>query len=274
MVRRAGISRAEHAYDYIAREILTGRWRPGDILSTYALAEELNISRTPISAALKRLEADGLVVIIPQVGCRVSARPDEQLITELSALCGAMAGLAAESAAPVMTAERFGKLESVVLDTERALAVNDTHKLIDLNYRFYTEIAEASDMRRLILVARGMWSLLRHQLLGYPSVGQLVADLLMESAQQQRAILEALKCGAGDEARLLCERHIRGFGPRFADGPVRESHDATRLRDSSFLTGEKGKESHDATTRVDRARSRRHDRISTASRTRSESRPG
>lgn len=250
------MSRADRAYEYIGKEILEGRWHAGEILSTYALAEELNISRTPISEALKRLEADGLVAIVPQVGCRVCERPDQQLITELSTLCGALAGLAAESAALVMTAEQISKLEWIVIECERSLTVKDTHRLIDLNHRFYSEITEASNMPRLLLVSRGTWSLLRHQLLGYPSLGELATDLLMESAQHQRAIFEALRCARGDEARLLCERHIRGFGPRFAYGPrtTARSPDAGG-RGNSSVTGEKGDESHDATIKVDSVRS-------------------
>jgi len=218
MAKRVGLTRADQAYEYIAKEILEGRWCAGDILSTYALAEELDISRTPISEALKRLEADGFVIIVPQVGCRVCARPDNHLITELSVLCGAFAGLAAESAASVMTAEQFDELERVVIETERSLDVKDAHKLIALNFQFHSQITQASNMRRLLLVSRGTWSLLRHQLLGYPPIGELVTDLLIESAQQQRAVFEALKRSASDEARLLSEQHIRGFGLRFADG--------------------------------------------------------
>lgn len=250
------MSRADRAYEYICKEILQGRWRAGEILSTYALAEELNISRTPISEALKRLEADGLVVIVPQVGCRVCERPNQQLITELSTLCGALAGLAAEAAALVMTAEQFSKLESIVVEAERSLDGRDTHPLIDLNHRFYSELTEASNMPRLLLVSRGTWSLLRHQLLGYPSLGELATELSIESAQQQRAIFEAIRCARGDEARLLCERHIRGFGPRFAYGtrtPARSTDGAT-LEGSSATDG-KGEESHDATIKVDSVRS-------------------
>lgn len=218
------MSRADRAHEYIAKEILEGRWRAGEILSTYALAEELKISRTPISEALKRLEADGLVEIVPQVGCRVCERPDQQLITELSTLCGALAGVAAESAALVLTAEQLSKLERIVIESERSLTIRDSRQLIDLNYRFYSEIAEASNMPRLLMVSRGTWSLLRHQLLGYPSLGEQATDLLMESAQHQRAIFEALRCARGDEARLLCERHIRRFGPRFAYGQRTTAH--------------------------------------------------
>jgi len=241
IAEKVSMSRAGQAYEHIASEILKGRWHPGDILSTYALAEELKISRTPISEALKRLETDGLVEIIPQVGCRVSARPDRQLITELCALCGALAGLAAESAALSITADQLKDLEAVVAETEQSAGVKDTNKAVNLNHQFYLKIAEASAMPRLLQISRGMWSLLRHQLLGYPFTEELTTELLMESAQQQRAIFDALKRPAGDDARTLCERHVRSFGPRFADSAACAVPKAAEGENSS-MTGEKGKE--------------------------------
>lgn len=209
-------SRADQAHQYIASEILSGRWRTGDILSTYALAEELDISRTPISEALKRLEADGLVVIIPQVGCRVSMRPDQPLIEELSLICGALAGLAAESAAKLLSAGQFARLERLVIKQEHA-DFPSFLKLIELCTEFYQEIAYASKMQRLSLVSRGTWSLWRHQLLGYLPDEALIHEMYRESAQQQRAILEALKSPTGDGIRALCEQHIATFGTRLDD---------------------------------------------------------
>lgn len=213
------LNRAGQAYESLAAEILRGRWQPGDTLSTYALSEELKISRTPISEALKRLEAEGLVEIIPQVGCRVT-RPDSQTIAELFALRGALEGLAAESAAVLMTDEQISNLEAVVIETERAAATQDTLTFSDLNYGFHLSIIEASGMPRLIQILHGVWSLLRYQLVRRPFTEHQMNEISVESAQQHRDIFEALKRGAAEEARLLCERHIRGSGRWFAGGSV------------------------------------------------------
>ncbi len=268
MVRQ---SRAAQAYEHIAGEILGGRWNPGDILSTYALAEELTISRTPISEALKRLEADGLVEIIPQVGCRISARHDLALITELCALCGVLAGLAAESAAIAITPEQCSDLESLAVETEQSAAAGDLHQLIDLTHQFCLRVAEASDMPRLLQVSRGMWSQLRHQLLGYQPVGKPMDGSLIEGAKQQVAIVRALKCAAGEEARLLSEGYIRGLGLRFSDNRSREVHASDG---QSLISAEEESESYDAAIEPDCTRDQRHDQLPRAACARSDSRAG
>ena len=50
-------SRSDLAYTRIRDGLLCGRWRAGVVLSTYSLAQELELSRTPIMEALQRLEA-------------------------------------------------------------------------------------------------------------------------------------------------------------------------------------------------------------------------
>jgi DNA-binding GntR family transcriptional regulator len=79
MVRSGATNRSDTAYERLRTDIVGGRWLPDTILSTYGLTEELAMSRTPIISALKRLEADGLIEIIPQVGCRVLQREHEEI---------------------------------------------------------------------------------------------------------------------------------------------------------------------------------------------------
>jgi len=75
------------------------RWDIGTTLSSYVLAHELEMSRTPVIEALRRLEHDGLVEIVPQVGCRVVAHRARSL-EELLTLRAALEGLAAASRSP------------------------------------------------------------------------------------------------------------------------------------------------------------------------------
>ena len=64
-------SLAEHAYLYIREKILKGEMRLGTVLSRRKLALELGMSLIPVSEALQRLEAEGLVESTPRVGTRV-----------------------------------------------------------------------------------------------------------------------------------------------------------------------------------------------------------
>src|ERR1700730_8778301 len=107
------LNRSGQAYEMLMAEILRGRWQPGDTLSTYALSEELQISRTPISEELKRLQPEGIGETIHQVGRRV-VRPNSATVGELFAIRGVLEGLAAEAAAKAMSAKQFGELGGVL----------------------------------------------------------------------------------------------------------------------------------------------------------------
>src|ERR1700722_13582207 len=94
-------SLAELAYKRLYKAIEDKVFQPGMRLVEREVAERLNISRTPVREALRRLEADGLVHIAPPRGIVIS-HLDHQMISELyvtrEALEGTAAALAARAA--------------------------------------------------------------------------------------------------------------------------------------------------------------------------------
>src|SRR5438874_2156632 len=59
------------AYDHIRKRIVSGEYRPGQSLVAEMLSAETGVSRTPVRDALRKLEADGLVVIQARLGASV-----------------------------------------------------------------------------------------------------------------------------------------------------------------------------------------------------------
>jgi DNA-binding GntR family transcriptional regulator len=187
----------------------------------------MNVSRTPVIEALKRLESEGLVEIIPQVGCRV-IRPSSTTVAELFALRGALEGLAAEVAAARITQDELDELAHLQERMESAAARADESKFDEFDYEFHVQIIAASGMPRLKHNALGVWSLLRYQLARLPSV----AEDMPQSLDEHAAIYDALRRGAGKRARSAAERHVSRAGdalaaylakkPDNADGSPRE----------------------------------------------------
>lgn len=207
-----GLSRSERAYDQLTREVLRGRWQPGETLSTYALADEMQISRTPVLEALKRMESEGLIEIIPQVGCRV-ARPSTQSINELFAIRGVLEGLAAENAANQMTEIQLAKLGQTLQRMEQAAvsaSTKDEAKELyyELHKEFHGEIVAGSGMPRLVQTTQGIWALLQYQFSRLPTT----ADGMMSANQDHRAIYAALRRRGPEQARLEAEQHVRRCG--------------------------------------------------------------
>ena len=99
--RRGSLATA--AYTQIKDEILHGTFGIGDVLSRRRLAELLNMSFVPITEALQRLEAEGLVESRPRIGTRVRI-PTEEDIRGTYMICEALEAQSARLCAANMTA--------------------------------------------------------------------------------------------------------------------------------------------------------------------------
>jgi DNA-binding GntR family transcriptional regulator/anti-sigma regulatory factor (Ser/Thr protein kinase) len=203
------ISRTEWAYRHLMEEIVRGRWEPGETLSTYALADELRVSRTPVLEALKRLETEGLVEIIPQVGCRVVGATAVAM-EELFALRAAVEGLAAEAAARRIGPDEVSELEALLHRLQGAYERDDHAARDELNVRFHLRVAEISAMPHLVQAARSVWSALRYQLARLP----VSPEHPHENGPEHREIHEALRRRAPKRARAAAERHVALSGAR------------------------------------------------------------
>jgi len=86
------------AYTYLKGLLLGGGLDPGDQISSEGVGRVLSISRAPVSDAIRRLTVEGLLEIVPQVGCRV-VRPVPGEVRDLYEIFGASEGVIARWAA-------------------------------------------------------------------------------------------------------------------------------------------------------------------------------
>jgi DNA-binding GntR family transcriptional regulator len=226
-------TQTQRAYTYLRQELLRGRWQAGDTLSAYALAKELQISRTPAMEALKRLEQDGLVEIIPQVGCRVVG-PSTDALAELFAVRAGIEGVAADAAARRIDDDALAELQLLLHELDAAADRSDGASYAGLNQRLHLLVLEAARMPRLNEFARGVWTPLGHQLARLP-----ISDAqVRESAAEHRELYEALVRHAPPRARAAAERHVRLAAARFAaelerPAPDQLEHRALIYRDEA-----------------------------------------
>jgi DNA-binding GntR family transcriptional regulator len=204
-------TRTERAYASLREDLLRGRWQTGDILSAYALSEELQISRTPVMEALKRLEQEGFVEIIPQVGCRVMG-PTPGALLDLFSIRAALEGAAAPAAARWIGEDALAEQELLLSRLDAAAERGDQAAYGELNERFHLLVVDASRIPRLAELARTVWMPLRHQVTYLP----LSDAQVRESAAEHRELHEALRHRSPRRARLAAERHARLAAGRFA----------------------------------------------------------
>ena len=109
--------------------ILTGKLVPGERLMENQLAEKLGVSRTPVREALRMLELENLVELVPRKGAQVLDMSEKDIINILE-VRSALEGLATSVACKKMTKEDLQQLKNMEVDFEKAVAEND--KLINI----------------------------------------------------------------------------------------------------------------------------------------------
>lgn len=198
------LNRSGQAYEALRRGIRTGRWAPDERLSTYRLADELGMSRTPVIEALKRLEADGLIEITPQVGCRILTGRRED-IEEAFLIRIELEGLAAEHAARNITPAQLDRLAALVEQAGVAAQDHDAERFGTANRALHRRIVEASRLVHLERILEGVWTLQRHQ----SDSTAFLSAAMQGSEPEHRVLLRALAEGDADGARAAMEAHLR-----------------------------------------------------------------
>jgi DNA-binding GntR family transcriptional regulator len=148
------------AYKRIRRAIVEGRYHPGQRLIEKNLGEEFEVSRTPVREALRELEAEGLVVSLPNKGSVV--RPlSAQDIYDIYDLRGRLESLAGERAARDPRPDQLALLDAANEDFAALLPsftgddLEIVRQIEAVNRRFHQGFIEMADNWRLTqLLAR------------------------------------------------------------------------------------------------------------------------
>jgi len=186
--------------------IVEGHYAAGTSLSEVALSEELGTSRTPVREALKQLEGEGLVRIVPRVGTFV-AEPSRRDVLELFVLKEVLEGLAARLLAQRGTVPEVELLERNVMESEQAARRRDGDGLRALVVEFHELVVQGADSRKLQLTYR--WHMNQ---LGLP---RLIARTLEQpgradrSVAEHRLVLERILAKDPHGAELAMRDHVR-----------------------------------------------------------------
>ena len=196
-------SLAQSVFLNLEEEILNGKLKSGDTLTEIALSERMGVSRTPLRAAIHALAEEGLVELIPNKGAVVIGVGIEDLI-DIYDIRMRLEGIAASLAAKRITPEALTKLcESVEL-SEFYLAKQDCDHLKELDSDFHNIIYKSSGSRHLAKILTELHRSIR----SYRKMSLAVHDRLVNSVNEHKEILEAIKSGNEAEAERLTIAHI------------------------------------------------------------------
>jgi DNA-binding GntR family transcriptional regulator len=152
---RNGPTKQERVYQDVRERILGGTYVPGFRIVIDALAEEFGVSALPVREAIRRLEAEGLVVFRPNVGAQVAPAEPGVFDEEMSVLA-VLEGYATAQAAPLLGADELRTLTEITDQMVEAMESLDTLRFGRLNHEFHAVILERCPNAALVELVNGV----------------------------------------------------------------------------------------------------------------------
>jgi GntR family transcriptional regulator of vanillate catabolism len=211
-----GTSRTSRAFLAIRELILGGALPIGERISEHSLAERTGLSRTPIRAALQRLERDGLVETIPSGGFAIRSFSERDVFDAIE-VRGALEGLAARLAAERgASAERLVPLHACLdrLDevVRRRQPASGVRRYIELNTRFHALLVGLADSPTLAHEIARSAALPFGSPSSFIGANAFLPDsqrLLQVAQDQHRCAVEAIASREGARAQAIMQEHAR-----------------------------------------------------------------
>lgn len=183
--------------------IRKGILKPGERIMEIQLAEELGVSRTPVREAIRKLELEGYVVMMPRRGTYVanmSIRDISEIFEIRTALESLSNGLAAERITP----EELEHLQRLLVMISSYIETKDMDKIVETDIEFHDLLYHAARNSRLV----GIISNLRDQLTRFRTLSMSYPGRLEATLDEHRMIVEAIAQGDGRAAKKVAEKHM------------------------------------------------------------------
>ncbi|MDD4600072.1 HTH-type transcriptional repressor RspR [bioreactor metagenome] len=181
--------------------IISGVLSPGERLMEIQLAEELGVSRTPVREAIRKLELEGFVIMIPRRGTYVadlSIKDINEVFEVRTALDVLAAGLAAER----ITDDELEKMERLLVYIAEHIETGDMDKIVEADSQFHDILYQASRNDRLVQIINN----LREQLTRFRTISMAYPGRLKNTLEEHSRLVEALAARDNTLAeRLACE---------------------------------------------------------------------
>jgi DNA-binding GntR family transcriptional regulator len=197
---------ADRAYVELRDRIVTLHLAPGTVLREDELMRELDVGRTPLREAVKRLALENLVAVQPRRGTFVSP-VEASDIENISEVRAELEGYAAELAAQRLDGDHRAAAEALLREVEQLAGSGDQDWLMRFDERIHRFTWEASGnpylqdtLERYFTHSLRVWYLVLERLPG-----------LSHAVHDQAHLVEALLAGDAERARSIMREHVLGF---------------------------------------------------------------
>lgn len=189
----------------LRQAILRGELKPGERLMEIRLANQLGVSRTPIREAIRMLELDGLVIMVPRKGAQVAQITEKDLNDVLEVRLG-LEELAVKLACERITEEELRSLYQASRSFEKLLETetDDLQELAQADVAFHDVIYQATNNERLIQLLNN----LREQMYRYRIEYLKDVKSRRSLVEEHDALCERMKKRDLEGAQKMIREHI------------------------------------------------------------------
>jgi DNA-binding GntR family transcriptional regulator len=183
--------------------IVNGTLNPGERLMEIQLAEELGVSRTPVREAIRKLELEGFVIMIPRRGTYVADLSIKD-INEVFEIRTALDVLAAGLAVERITEDELEQLERLLVEIGKLIEGDDIDKIVEVDSQFHDVLYKASRNDRLV----GIINNLREQITRFRSISIQYPGRMKVSIEEHRQLVEAIADRNTELAQQIAREHM------------------------------------------------------------------
>ena len=191
-------------FENLREAIVEGKLKPGQRLMEVQLAEQLGVSRTPVREAIRKLELEGLVVMIPRKGAYVANMSLKDIIDVLE-IRASLEGLAASLASERITGDDIKTLESIIEEFENNIDESNVEALLKKDVEFHECIFKATNNKKLHQLINSLWEQVYRFRVTYISDYESTVNIVGE----HKMILDAIKKGDNELAKKYAMEHIQ-----------------------------------------------------------------
>lgn len=190
-------------FNTLRQAILKGELEPGERLMEIQLADRLGVSRTPIREAIRKLELEGLVLMIPRKGAEV-AKISEKNLRDVLEVRRSLEELAIELACKRMTDEDMENLESAQAAFRQAIETGDPMTIAETDEAYHDIIYNGTGNNKLMQILNNLREQMYRYRLEYIKDEDKRQNLLAEHSH----ILSAIKKRQVNDAKKAIREHI------------------------------------------------------------------
>ena len=198
-------------FNTLRQAILKGELKPGERLMEIQLANKLGVSRTPVREAIRKLELEGLVLMIPRKGAEVAeiTRQDMEDVLEVRT---ALEELAVKDACDHITDAQLSELKKASNEFKKALLEGkDLVTCADADMHFHDVILSATNNRRLIQMLNKLSEQMYRYRMEYLKYERTHKTLIEEHDAIRRALKKHDKVKAGAAIRVHIDNQKRSI---------------------------------------------------------------